>query len=369
MSDLGVTELQEQKPHQYSILRENKKPEWKDEWNLSEYITLTDGLIGKLDGSIKLTNEKAYRNGKEVQEDLVPPTEVVYLDKSARPVAWLVRALWDQLAEKRNGEIPKRLNTFFLNIDKEDWLRKMQVPQKHLQDPPPELIDYEKIDKEHYARIRALFSKEKMTEAEVEKAWEYPTWFDGKHVMIVDEVKSSGATLEIAQNLLSRAFPEATISGQYWVKPTRVILNGGAPDKEGRLQFNVGWMPAWYSSISELGRGVGNKDPRWPEIAESRGVSPPESAKIGRYVLSTPLRNPKTNDEIADPRAEKLYQEFHYLAEDLKKKDILYRPSADRLVTGDRDSQARFISRLERVNGMSFQDWRARRDVIAPVRT
>lgn len=370
MPDIDQVEFQEQpqESHEYSILSEGKRT-WSKEWALSEYVSLTDGLIGKLDGSIPLKNVKALHDGKEEEGDLEPPDGVIYLDKSARPVAWMVRNLWPQLADKRDGETVKKPHTFFLNIDKQDWLRRMGVSKKYIEDPPIEMIDYSKIDPEHISRIRALFSTVPIEEADIDKAWEYPTYFDGKHIMVVDEVASSGATLNIAKNLLSRAFPTATISGQYWAKPNKVFLNGGVPDSEGRMQFQMDWVPPWYSATSDLGRGVGDRDPKWAEISESMGQKPSEITRIGRHVLSTPTRNPKTNEFLRDTKAERLESEIHNLAGDLRDKKVLYRPSQDRLDGSDTASYKSFIDRVERINGMPFAEWRVRRDLIAPKKT
>src|SRR3989344_8440513 len=115
---------------------EGKK--WTTEWTLSEYVKCTDGLIGKMDGTIPLRQSVVYvwdgDRLKEERRDLQPPTSVIYLDKSARPVAWLVRNLWPGLArvtgtEYSDNQIPPRPREYFLNIDKNDWLARMDIPQ------------------------------------------------------------------------------------------------------------------------------------------------------------------------------------------------------------------------------------------------
>src|SRR5690606_35777409 len=149
---------------------------------------------------------------------------------------------------------------------KEDWLKRMGVPAEHIEDAA-DMIDFSKIKnlKDHLTRIRALFVKENLTEENMEKAWDMQTIFDKKHIMIVDEVRSSGKTLEIAQKLLSLAIPEATFSGQYWEKPPRILLNNGQPDKKtGKRQFAVKSVPIWYNSEDPTGRGIGDRDEIWP---------------------------------------------------------------------------------------------------------
>src|SRR5690606_4316696 len=117
-------------------------------------------------------------------------------------------------------------------------------------------------------RRPALFSKHESTEENLNEAWHHPTTLDKQHVMIVDEVKSSGLTLEIALRLLSMAFPETTFSGQYWAKPPRVPLGKGIP-VNGQTQYSIEWVPIWYDSHTALGRGIGDKNPNWPEIVKS----------------------------------------------------------------------------------------------------
>lgn len=189
---------------------------WSTEWLLSEYLQCTDRLIGKMDGTIPLDNVDVYMSSETgirgEKRDLPPPASVIYLDKSARPVEWMVHKLWPILARKpqtpySENNIPKEPKRYFLNIDKKDWLVRMGVPRKYLEDAPEELIDITKIDKKHLARIRALYSTVSIDEHNLDDAWNHPTIFDGQHVMIIDEVASSGQSLKIAQKLLAMAIP------------------------------------------------------------------------------------------------------------------------------------------------------------------
>ncbi len=343
---------------------------WSTEWLLSEYTKATDKLIGLLDGTISYNGtvyEHTEGNNFNVQKkDLPPPKAVVYLDKSARPVEWMVRELWPLLARQpgtsyAEGVVPPRPDSHYLNIDRIDWLKMMNVPPELLQDAPNEYVDFSKIDKEHIERIRALYSTAQITEQNLSEVWNHPTIFDGKHIMVVDEVKTSGRTLEIAQKLLSMAVPEATFSGHHWTKPKQVILNGGIPDKKtGRQQFTTAWVPIWYKEekYSE-GRGVSERDPEWPEKVEELGQEVSNVAKIGRYVLSTPTHNPATLEREIDAKANALREDFKQLAKDLGQHKVLYRPDPNR----DPDD---FRERVEAINQMSFDEWRKKRDQLEP---
>src|SRR5579872_950247 len=174
---------------------------WSTERLLSEYVRNTDGIIGKLDGSIPLKDDKG--------EILGPPTSVIYLDKSARPVQWMVSALWPILAKKEGGNIAPKPQQYFLNIDKDMWLVDMGFNPGEIQDASSKPINLNNIEniQDHINRIRAIYSKEPLEEENVGDAFNYPTRLDGQHVLVIDEVKSSGKTLEIAQMLLSRAIP------------------------------------------------------------------------------------------------------------------------------------------------------------------
>lgn len=363
----------------YVILRGERQNveggKWTTEWLLSEYVKCTDGVIGKMDGTIPLKQVEVFvrdESGlKKEKRDLPPPASVVYLDKSARPVAWLVRSLWPLLAREpgtpyEQGKVPQRPREYFLNIDKVEWLHYMGVPTKYIEDAPEELIDIDKVDKEHLTRIRAHFSTEKITEDNLDEAWSHPTRLDGQHVMIVDEVMSSGQTLRIAQRLLTSAIPEAVFSGQFWAKPGRVPLNKGIPDQEGKLQFQREWVPVWYSKDVESGRGVGDRNHEWPEILARTGNSVPEYTKIGRYILSTPPHDPLSYARRGDQAAEELRTDIKKLALELEQHKILYRPSSERPSVTEEEFQA-IEERITVINQMDYQTWLKSRQDLEPI--
>jgi hypothetical protein len=367
-----IKKTEEQGSSNYSVLSaqhivEGKR--WNLEWTLSEYIKQTDGLIGKMDGTIPLKGARVYKAEKdgltEERRDLLPPDSIIYLDKSSRPVEWAVRELWSTLARTPGTEyvdwsIPKRPDSHFLNIDKIDWLKRMGIPSEHLEDAPLSMVNIAKLDKEHLARIRALYSTAKISEGNVNDAWNHPTIFGDKHIMVVDEVESSGHTLRLAQMMLSAAMPEATFSGQYWLRPRKVPLNNGVPDpKDGKVQFRMAWVPVWYSSDISAGRGVSDARLDWPEIASKQGHHVSRYAGIGRYVLSTPSHDYDSLQKGQDMRAQRLRQDFKKLGEDLLHHKVLYRPSTER-------EEENMVERVEQINGMSIDEWKKKRDAVQP---
>lgn len=342
-------------PNNYAELVGSKQEitgsKWTTERLLSEYVRCTDGLIGKIDGSIPLKDKEGHV--------LSPPTSIVYLDKSARPVEWMVRKLWPMLAiSTSEGSIPEKPKDYFLNIDKEDWLNRMRVPLQYIQDPPEKLIDLDKIPdlQEHLSRIRGIFSKARIDEDNLSEVWNHPTVLDGQHVLIVDEVASSGKTLKIAQMLLSRAIPEATLSQTYWAKPARVPLNKGVP-VDGRMQFKIEWVPVWYHPEKGSGKGISDRDYKWPEHAKEQGYDVSRYSRLGRYVLSTPTHDPITYEYGVDTMAVNIRQDIEQIADDLRNHNILYLPSTDR-------SPKDQIQRAQFFNRMSFEDWKQKRDEL-----
>jgi hypothetical protein len=167
---------------------------------------------------------------------------------------------------------------------------------KNIQKPDIENIDIDRIDprllNKFVASIRSQYlSPEDLKEVNEdnfeEDVWNYPTVLDGKHVAILDEVKSSGATLIIAEQLINRALQgKANLEPIYWSVPTLKTWKSESgllvPD-----EFAAHYVPPWYDSDTSDGRyGI---DERSPEtLAQSRS----KRERLGRYILSV------TRDEM-----------------------------------------------------------------------
>src|SRR5690606_2842337 len=94
----------EAKPFEYQLLRGHFRTDGSfknDDQLRSEYVSLTDSLVYKMTEGVTVedpqTKERVVRK----------PDVVVWLDKSARPVSWLTKELWDTLAVDENGHVPK----------------------------------------------------------------------------------------------------------------------------------------------------------------------------------------------------------------------------------------------------------------------
>lgn len=171
-----------------------------------KYVSLTDKIIAEMDGT----------KGPK-------PDYALYLDKSARPVSWLVREFWDDFAQKNeDGTTPSRPQSLFVDID----------GRKDMSDSLDSI-----------SSLRALFAKEVPQDSA--DIMQTPTFLDGANVLIVDEIKVSGETLTRAAELLKKAYPEAHFS-------TTSFLDG-SPKGPGMPETD---NPRWYERHSDRYRAV-----------------------------------------------------------------------------------------------------------------
>ena len=218
--------------------------------NIIHYIKDTALLISVIDGRLN--------SG-------VPYDHVIYLDKSARPVSWLVNLFWDDFALKEgDGKPVKRSKHTYINIDRAPWFRNVgiNVDDDGRQKDNGELATYSdfadhvrNLSQKHLAEIRALYIAGGIEEESANWVLSRPTFLDGKRVLIVDEVSRTGSTLDIAKLLFRLAIPEAAvIDGTYFWHPAEPLLKMG---EENVLTS----LPVWYDPATLTGRGIGSTDP------------------------------------------------------------------------------------------------------------
>ena len=279
----------------------------------SEYIQRTDTLIHTMTDGINIFDPNTGETTKKL------PDFVVWLDKSARPLAWLTRELWPKLAPEPDSSVmPKKPDFRFVNIDREQWVNSV--------DPGGTgYMDINRIDKSLIRSLRSIFIEPRYKEAGLTEAIDTaPAELDGKTVLIIDEVRSTGRTLEIAQKFFERAFPTATIATDHWM--------GGIAQK-GLGQGNAD-IPVWYKDKDETGRGIANRD----ESISGRSNS--ITQRLGSWFLST--RFPQM-----DPASVTLRKEIHKLAHDEK---VLIVPSFHREVDD-------LVKRAEKHNNVDFDQF------------
>lgn len=269
-----------------------------------EYLNYTDALISRM------ANQK---------------TEVaVFLDKSARPVAWMVHALWDQLAPRdENGVIMDEPEYKFLNIDREQWGAIVGRTETGV-------LDFSSIPKERIDELRKVLAA-KNSQVNEKDPYEGPSVLTDKRVMVIDEVSSSGDTLKIAKGILKRTFPDmAELEASIWM-PGRVKT-----DPMTGVRRNTE-LPIWYSDKISTGRGVADRDTS--KSLQSNSVR----QRIGRYWLSTNFRE-------RDLKGDSLRIEIKQMAIDLKNHELVYRPAT--LWSSEPKNK-----RVERLNGISYEDY------------
>ncbi|OYX42839.1 hypothetical protein B7Y94_02745, partial [Candidatus Saccharibacteria bacterium 32-49-12] len=264
------------------------------------YIQDSDTLAGMLDGSI--TESEHFMDGQPRYPDM-PISHAIYLDKSARPVHLLMRKVWSHLSTAKMPAASYR------NIDKGSWRQLMLKDTQNADKPDVEAISVDNVYargemelaafKDRVAGLRATYlSREdvaKVDESNIrEDVWRYPTILDGRRVAIIDEVKSSGATLKIADILLRLAIPEAKFEPLYWSVPT--LVRWDIYDDEGNptsSEFAASQVPVWYDSESGMGRGIRDLD-----VVESMRDSV-KKRRLGAYVLGRPYSGIAEMDSLS----------------------------------------------------------------------
>lgn len=295
-ADEPVTELSEEETEEervsYEILKgfynTVTKKEISDEDLRTKYLRLTDKLIYEI--------ERAE------------PDYVVYLDKSARPLAWLVREFWGEFAEPVLSEpdnpdselvTPPMPGTKFVNIDREQWRSETGSQDTGM-------VDVSKVPQKDIEELRAIFLKGQRDPSQ--SAFDQETLFDGKHIMIVDEVKSSGDTLAIAQQLFARAFPGTEIEGRWWTSPP--VVNQKTSE-----------LPVWYREDTHLGREVDNRSVHKP-------APPVEGSHSERQIEGYKFLS--TRPEQVDRLARQLRAEIGQLHEDVENGEQRVRRTLER---------------------------------------
>lgn len=291
-------------PFEYKILKGHMQPDgktWKSDEKLRmDYLRLTDGLIQTMTRNVEVTDPETG------EVELRPPSVVVFLDKSARPLSHLARELWPTFAKDlETGETPPMPSVKFLNIDREQWVHKIDseasgiMDARHLDNSVIRSLRSVYLLPEDKARVQ----KEGLTEA-VDSA---PTTLDDEVVLLVDETRSTGRTLQIARGVMERAFPSATIKSTHWMNESFV--------NKGR---NLNSVPVWYQADSKWGRGVNDRYADFSN-AEDLDRSLPENYYriMGRWFLSAPHWFAYPNrEQTHDKGYYQLIDEFKHLAKD-----------------------------------------------------
>lgn len=280
-----------------------------------EYEYLSDPLIRMQ--YVQLTSELVDKVLAEKSDTLI------FLDKSARPVYWLMKELWPLLASKHNLddekiETPPIPEVKFLNIDRGAWIKKTGGLEEN--SGTGVKVDHSTVGHD-IEDLRATFFTDINEVSKRGGEFSKPTMFDGKKVMVIDEVKVSGNTLEIARQFMSKAFPEADIKVEHWMHP----LIGS----KGGSRFNSE-VPIWYSDTTALGRGIGDLN----VAANEQSIHP--RIKRGKKFISRPLHK---RDWMSDT----LRFEFKQLVEEISLGKLPLRLNLTGIDKEDLDERIRFM--------------------------
>jgi hypothetical protein len=216
---------------QYDILTPDKghtrqqTPEELQEFYLSQTTDLMNKVVGD----------------PETRADTL-----VFLDKSARPLAWIMRTFWDELAPQERNEHGELVTIpmpemKFTNIDRLLWRADSK---KEISDGGARPINESDI-----WGVRHVFDigKENV--------------LDGKKIVIIDEQAESGDTMQIAETLFKLAFPTSEVRTEPWIRHPY----DRHPITSEKIYKPVE-IPVWYPLKG---------DDRLPEDERGRGVYGP----------------------------------------------------------------------------------------------
>ena len=296
--------------------------------NIIHYLTETARLISVIDGRLN--------SG-------IPYDHIVYLDKSARPVSWLVNMFWDEFALKDENGVPfKRPKHSYINIDRAPWFRNVgiNVNDDGRQKEDGELATYgdfvnniNNLSQRHLAEIRALYIPGGIEEESIEWVMSHPTILDTKNVLIVDEVSRTGATLDIAKHRFRLAIPDAeNISGVYFWHPGEPLLKLGE-------EVVLTSLPVWYDPTTLTGRGIGSPDPYYYRklyenyMVQGDGNKSIDIQKLRTHAFSSSVFSAPLLDESgefiglsSEGKTRMLCNDFRHIYEEYKAGHVFFNP-------------------------------------------
>ena len=285
---------------------------------VSEELSI-DETLGRMVGSTAETIETILG---ESDKKTPRADHVIYLDKSARPVSWIVDEFWKEFTDE---EKPSKT---FLAIDRRKWLKPPYSGAKidgheYIEEASGDkkvasLSDFhvERIPIELLAGIHGLYVEGGVPEgATPEEIMEMPTILDDKNVTIIDEVSRSGATLGIARQLIATAIPKTkSVNGHVFWRAGSIQVGG-----ESQMDSSPVWYPA--DSSDTTGRGVKDINELYYKTLYLHEQTNQNRALMqGAFVLGEPLLEP---EKERGQRSLKLRTEIERMYEEYKAGHIL----------------------------------------------
>lgn len=241
---------------------------------LEDYLTQFDRMVSVIQG--RNEDGEAYA---------VPYDTVVFMDKSARPLAWMLGELWDDFAEPIKTDsgdmrVPPMPERKFLNIDRLHWRKNLDTEG-----------DFHDISEGDVAALRSIFDvgKHNVLDGTPDKP---------RRILIVDELSESGDTQRIARDIISQATRD-TVVDTFAYMPSVKHETAAGPS------YEYPSFPTWYPPKNsdglhaEDGRGV--LDPRITS-AEASLERPRQANKF----LSSPPRHERDVGPLTTPLLKEL---------------------------------------------------------------
>ena len=309
-------------PEEFPVLAMQTHKILRDGKTVTERININENVIHYLkDTALLISVIDGRLSGG------IPYDHVVYLDKSARPVSWLVNMFWDEFAAKdSNGTVVKRPGHSYINIDRSPWFRNVgiNVSDDGRQKENGELATYRdfvnnihNLSNRHIAEIRALYINGGIEEENVDWVMGQSTRLDSKRILIVDEVSRTGATLDIAKHLFQLAIPDAKeIEGTYFWHPNEPMIQVGD-------ETVLTSLPVWYDPDTLTGRGIGSPDPSFYRRAYERslktGTNQRTLRKLRTFAFSSSVYSAPLLDEDGNVLNLAVEKKTRLLCKDLRR--------------------------------------------------
>ena len=123
---------------------------WDSRYVREKTIEFTSDIILALDG----TDSERTKVIGDAELARQAPDRVIWMDKSARPVSWLVDAFWDDFAADGAPKPPYS----FLNFERAEWFAKIGKTEQDYKDGDRTKFNADLLDEDEILRIRALFT-------------------------------------------------------------------------------------------------------------------------------------------------------------------------------------------------------------------
>ncbi|MDO8523137.1 MAG: hypothetical protein Q7S12_02535 [bacterium] len=162
-------------------------------------------------------SEVLQERTKELIEEIVyvKPQMLIFMDRGARPISWMLREAWDQYAAPKQ-EMPQ---IRFVNIGREkgEYINFRALPYR-------EDYDSEKLYQEEVKKFWSKFDTEESKKyidklkKDIKPVTKKNAFDEGGGIMLVDDYSVSGFSLELARNFFEKNFPNLPKSYQLFLK-------------------------------------------------------------------------------------------------------------------------------------------------------